>query len=84
MPDLEMGERVCAYIVPKDGQKINLELLVAFLKSKKVTPFLMPERVEVVSELPISQSGQKVDRKVLEQDISRKLQQEACNRTFRE
>ena len=76
MPDADMGEKVCAYIVPKPNQKVALEEIIVFLKSKKVTPFLIPERVELIGELPLVLAGQKVDRKRLEEDIANKLKQE--------
>jgi non-ribosomal peptide synthetase component E (peptide arylation enzyme) len=76
MPDAEMGEKVCAYIVPKPNQRIGLEEIVAFLKSKKVTSFLLPERVELIDELPLVPAGQKVDKKQLEEDIANKVKQE--------
>ena len=80
MSDADMGEKVCAYIVSKPNQKVALEGIVAFLKSKKVTPFLMPERVELIDELPLVLAGQKVDRKRLEEDISNKLKQEVVRK----
>lgn len=78
MPDAEMGEKACAYIVPKPNLKVVLEEIVAFLKSLKVTPFLIPERVELIGELPLVLAGQKVDRKRLEEDIANKLKQETA------
>lgn len=76
MPDRVMGQKLCAYIVPKHGQQITFEEMVAFLKSKKLAPFKLLERLEVLAELPLVPAGQKVDRKHLEQDIAYKLQQE--------
>ena len=78
MPDAEMGQKLCAYIVPKTNRKIELEEIVAFLKSQKATPFLIPERVEQIAEMPVLLTGQKVDRKWLEEDIAKKIKQEAA------
>ncbi len=75
MPDAEMGQKVCAYIVPKRNKRIGLEEIAAFLKSQKITPFLIPERVELIAEMPLVAVGQKIDRRWLEQDIANKLKQ---------
>jgi non-ribosomal peptide synthetase component E (peptide arylation enzyme) len=73
MPDLEMGEKACACVVPKPGADISLESLVSFLKGKGLAPFKLPERLEVMSELPLVLAGQKVNKRQLEQDIVGKL-----------
>ena len=81
MPDPVMGQKLCAYIVPQPNKQVGLEEVVAFLKSQKATPFLIPERVEQIAEMPVVVTGQKVDRKWLEEDIANKIQQEtAANR----
>ena len=60
----------------KPNRQIGLQELVAFLKSQKATPFLIPERVEQIAEMPVLLTGQKVDRKWLEEDIAKKIKQE--------
>lgn len=72
MPDLRLGERVCAYIVPKAGTLINLAEVARFLRQKGLAGFKLPERIEVVSELPITPPS-KVQKNVLREDIARKL-----------
>ncbi len=76
MPDRIMGEKACAYVVPRRGQQITFEEITGFLKSLKLAPFKLPERVEVVAELPLVPAGQKVDVTRLEKEIAQKLQQE--------
>ncbi len=75
MPDLRLGERVCAYVVPKDGQDICLDEIVCFLKEKDLARFKLPERLEVVNALPITPPS-KVQKNVLREDITRKLEAE--------
>ncbi len=48
-PDREMGERACAYVIPKAGQEFTFKEMVDFLKSKNIAMFKLPERLEVVS-----------------------------------
>jgi len=72
MPDPRLGERVCAYVVPNDGETITLPEIIHFLKKKGLAIFKLPERLEVVHELPITPPS-KVQKNVLREDISRKL-----------
>lgn len=72
MPDLVMGERVCAYVVPKPGQIFTFEEMVSFLREKGIASFKLPERLEVMDRLPLV-ADQKVDKKALRQDITSKL-----------
>ncbi|MCL6478635.1 MAG: acyl--CoA ligase [Peptococcaceae bacterium] len=56
-PDQELGERTCAFIVPKDGTaEITREEIVSFLNDK-VAQFKIPDRVKVVSSLPVAANG---------------------------
>ncbi|MDP2727449.1 MAG: AMP-binding protein, partial [Dehalococcoidia bacterium] len=75
MPDHRLGEKSCAYIIPKDGATITFEEVVNFLKEKKIATFKLPERVEVVESLPMTASG-KIKKNVLRDDISSKLRAE--------
>jgi non-ribosomal peptide synthetase component E (peptide arylation enzyme) len=76
MPDSVMGERVCAYVVPKTWQEITLEELVSFLKGKNIAPYKLPERLEIVGRIPMVAGEQKVDKKLLQQEIASKLKAE--------
>ncbi|MDP2937580.1 MAG: fatty acid--CoA ligase family protein, partial [Dehalococcoidia bacterium] len=75
MPDARLGERVCAYVVPNVGEEITLPEIVQFLKKKGLATFKLPERLEVVAELPITPPS-KVQKNVLREDIVRKLKAE--------
>lgn len=76
MPDSIMGERACAYVQPKPGLPFTFEDMLSFLKEKKIAPYKLPERLEIVDKLPMVAEGQKVDKKVLRQDIFQKLEKE--------
>jgi len=75
MPDPVFGEKACAYVVPKAGQDIAFEELLAHLNSLHMARYKLPERLEVVSELPISPGG-KVMKNALRDDIARQLASE--------
>ena len=57
MPDARLGERACAFIVPKAGASLSLQEVAKFLQEQKVAKQYIPERVEVVPELPKTPSG---------------------------
>jgi 2,3-dihydroxybenzoate-AMP ligase len=75
MPDPQMGERMCAYVILRKGQTLSLKELVEFLLAKEIAKFKLPERLEVVSEFPVSTFG-KVSKKTLAEMIAKKLEAE--------
>lgn len=72
MPDQEFGEKVCAYIHPASGARIDPEEIKAFMERKGASRLLIPERFEFIDSLPLTEAG-KHDKKVLREDIKRKL-----------
>ena len=79
MPDPLMVERACAYIVPKAGESFVFEEMKSFLKEKGIASFKVPERMELVEELPLVTRGSgmpKVDKKALTADVTDKLKKE--------
>lgn len=73
MPDEEMGERACAFVVPKKGQVLTFEEMSSFFRERRVAPYKIPERLELIHELPLVAGGNKVDKRWLEEVIKRKL-----------
>jgi 2,3-dihydroxybenzoate-AMP ligase len=73
MPDQVLGERICAYVVLKPGAKSTLEEIIAFLKRNGASVQQLPERVEFVSDLPVTKVG-KVDKKALREDIKQRIE----------
>lgn len=72
MPDPVFGERVCAYVELHPGQSLDLTALTAFLLGRGSTKQSLPERLEIVAELPLS-SGGKVAKQALRADIAQKV-----------
>ena len=56
-PDARLGERACAFIVPRPGAGITLADVQAYMAECKVTKQYWPERVEVLTQLPCTPSG---------------------------
>jgi len=75
-PDREMGEKACAYVIPKPGKDFSFEEMVEFLKSKQIAMFKLPERLEVVSEFPAVGDSGKVNKEVLKKEIKEKVESE--------
>lgn len=75
MPDPVLGERVCAFIKPKKGETISFDELILFLKEKKTSVLYLPERIEVIDEIPLTNVG-KIDKKQLRERIADILKRE--------
>lgn len=75
MPDSVYGEKACAWIIPKAGNTITFEELIEFLKQQNIAKFKLPERIEVVNELPLSPAG-KILRRLLRERITEMLEKE--------
>ncbi|GGK04521.1 2,3-dihydroxybenzoate-AMP ligase [Pilimelia anulata] len=63
VPDDLLGERTCAYVLPR-GDAPTLVELKAFLRERGVADFKLPDRLEVVAEFPYTAVG-KVSKKDL-------------------
>jgi cyclohexanecarboxylate-CoA ligase len=57
MADPRLGERACAVVIPREGQTVTLAELVGFLEGHQLARQKFPERVEIVSEFPMTPSG---------------------------
>lgn len=72
MPDANMGEKMCAFVILKRGKFLTLKELVDFLLSKEIAKFKLPERLELLSDFPVSTFG-KVSKKALGELVANKL-----------
>ena len=76
MPDSVLGERACAFVVLKPKKRMDLKSLNGFLlNERKIAKFKLPERLEIVEELPLTNVG-KINKKKLREIISDKLNEE--------
>lgn len=57
VPDELYGERVCAVVSLHPGADLDLDGLVAHLRSREITKELLPERLLIVDDLPRSSGG---------------------------
>jgi 2,3-dihydroxybenzoate-AMP ligase len=72
MPDRVLGERTCVYIVLREGQKLSLADLAAYLEGRGVAKYKWPERLELVTDLPTTNVG-KIDKRALREDVVSRL-----------
>ena len=73
MPDPVLGERMCAFVIPKPGRALTLKELTAFLLDKGLAKFKLPERLELTDDLPLSKFG-KVAKNVLTKQLAESVQ----------
>jgi len=72
MPDPVLGERTCAFVVPRRGQRVTLPEIVEHLTEAGIAKFKLPERLELIDELPLSPFG-KVSKVTLTKLIAETL-----------
>ncbi len=77
MPDPVMGERACAFVTLKNGTGFALKDLNVFLENeRRIARFKLPERLEILDTLPLTNVG-KVNKKALRETIAKQLDLEA-------
>src|SRR6516165_8605695 len=56
-PDQRLGERAFAFVVVKPGETFSRNEMVRFLEQEKIARQYLPERLEIVEDLPRTPSG---------------------------
>ena len=69
-PDERLGERACAFVVPREGQSFSFEEMSAYLADQKMARQYVPERLEIVADLPRTPSG-KIQKFKLREAVKR-------------
>jgi cyclohexanecarboxylate-CoA ligase len=64
IPDARYGERVCAFIITRDGRSVTLESLMEHFLDQGVAKQKVPEAIELVDSLPRT-GNDKVEKKAL-------------------
>jgi 2,3-dihydroxybenzoate-AMP ligase len=81
MPDPRLGERGCAYVVPRDPRHPpTLADVCAHLEAEGLAKYKWPERLELIDALPRTPIG-KVSKLTLRADISAKLEHETTRKS---
>lgn len=67
VPDAELGERVCVFVVPAaSAQPPTLQALCDFMLERGSARFKLPERLQLVEVLPMNPAGTKVAKRTLQ------------------
>ena len=66
VPDPVLGERACCFIVPRGEQAPTLAALCAWLLERGVARTKLPERLEIVAEMPLTPTRKIVKGRLLE------------------
>jgi len=77
-PDERLGEKACVFVVLKEGDWLSLDEVVSFLRDKDVAVYKLPERVEIVKEIPRNPLG-KILKNQLREMLHTRLQGETAN-----
>jgi cyclohexanecarboxylate-CoA ligase len=56
-PDERLGERACAFVKLREGAEFDFAEMAAYLGGQQMARQYIPERLEIVSELPRTPSG---------------------------
>ncbi len=57
MPDPRLGERGCAFVTLRPGQRLTFEEMQAYLEGEGLARQYWPERLEIIDEMPRTPSG---------------------------
>ena len=77
MPDPVFGEKACAFVIlQRRARASTFDELIAFLRRQQIASFKLPERLEVVSEFPLSPVG-KILKRQLREAIAEKMDAKA-------
>lgn len=73
MPDPRLGERICAFVTLKPGTPdLTLAEMLFFLQGRRVVKRHWPERLEIIDEIPRTESG-KIKKHVLTEEVCRRM-----------
>ena len=76
MPDPVLGERACAFVIPRASAAPTLAELTRFLsEDRHIARFKLPERLELRERLPMTAVG-KISKKDLREEIAAMLDKE--------
>lgn len=77
MPDSQLGERICCYVVAADpADPPSIDSVKDYLHECGVAVQKTPEHLELVTEMPMTATG-KIQKHLLRQDIARKVGERA-------
>jgi len=73
IPDAYRGETVKAFVVPREGETISPEEIIAFCR-EKMAPYKIPREIEFMTALPQSPAGKILRRVLRDEEIKKRGQ----------
>ncbi len=74
MPDPVLGERACAFVIPRPGTSLSLAELCRYLQDdRRIARFKLPERLELRDRFPTTAVG-KISKKDLRDEVRQSLE----------
>jgi non-ribosomal peptide synthetase component E (peptide arylation enzyme) len=70
VPDPELGERICLYVVLRADSELDLDAVRDDMRARGVAAYKWPERLVVVERLLSTKVG-KIDQKSLREDVAK-------------
>ncbi len=64
MPHAELGERICAFVVPVTGETVELSDLIAQVEHARIAKYKWPEAIVLIDELPRNPVGKVLHRQL--------------------
>ena len=80
MPDPQLGERLCVYVVPRPGAMVTLEEFTNHMRNVGVAAYKFPEALVIVDQLPTTKVG-KIDKKRIRADLQQRLEVDQIRET---
>jgi fatty-acyl-CoA synthase len=75
VPDVKMGEEVCAWVQLHPGETLTAEELQAFCRDQ-ITHFKVPRHIRFVDEFPMTVTG-KIQKFIMREQMQAELAQSA-------
>jgi 2,3-dihydroxybenzoate-AMP ligase len=72
MPDPRLGEKACAFVTLAPGAALSLDGLAEFLAERGLARFKLPERIEVIEAMPLTNVG-KIKKAELKRAIENRI-----------
>jgi cyclohexanecarboxylate-CoA ligase len=72
VPDPRLGERACAFVVLRDGERFDFAEMIAYLETHQLARQYLPEYLEIIPQMPMTASGkiQKFQLREIAKDAS--------------
>jgi len=64
VPDPELGERACCFVILRDGESLTFDALKVFLEQTQFAKFTWPESLVVVPDMPVTPT-----RKIIKSEL---------------